>query len=146
MHLRRASEIFFDEPYRLPDILVGGGAPPDCVLTAAGGGRTVASLTTRHLVAALVARCVAALRASLEDGEIDVRPTLVRLDYVAPVSLHVLRLTAWVDQVDAESTTFSARAHDGADGLCEVTIELAAVRAQIGIDRVWPALPVRAAA
>lgn len=145
MHLRRASEIFFDEPYRLPDILVGGGAPPDCALTAAGGGRTVASLTTRHLVAALEGRCMSALRDCLEDGELDVRPTLVRLDYVAPAPFHVLRLTAWVDHVEDGSATFSARAHDGESGLCEVTIALAVVRTEAAIDRDWP-VPVRAAA
>ena len=146
MHLRRASEIFFDEPYRLPDILVGGGAAPACALTAAGGGRSVASLTTRHLVAALESLCIAALRECLEAGDLDLRPTMVRLDHVAPAPRHMLRLTAWVDQVDDSSATFSARAHDGESGLCEVTIALAVVRAETAIDRDWPALPVRAAA
>lgn len=145
MHLRRASEIFFDEPYRLPDILVGGGAPPECALTAAGGGRTVASLTTRHLVAALEGRCMSALRDCLEAGELDLRPTLVRLDYVAPVPFHVLRLTAWADHVEDGSATFSARAHDGESGLCEVTIALEVVRAEATTGRDWPAR-VRAAA
>lgn len=127
MHLRRASEIFFDEPYRLPDILVGGGAAPDCALTAAGGGRTVASLTTRHLVAALETRCVAALRGCLEAGERDVRPTLVRLERASPMPCGALRLTGWVEQVRHDTVTFSARAHDGLRVRCEATIELATV-------------------
>jgi predicted thioesterase len=145
MHLRPPSEIFFDEPYRLPEILVGGGAAPGCALTAAGGGRTVASLTTRHLVAALEGRCVSALRDCLGDGELDVRPTLVRLDHVAPAPFHVLRLTAWVDHVEDGSVRFSARAHDGESGLCEVTIALAIVRARGATEPDWPAR-VRAAA
>jgi predicted thioesterase len=146
MHLRRASEIFFDEPYRLPDTLVGGGAPPACAMSAAGGGRTVASLTTRHLVAVLESRCVEALRSCLEAG-LDIRPTLVRLDYVAPAPRHAaLRLTAWVDHVDEASATFSARAHDGESGLCEVTIALSVERAHFAGDCSSPELPMQAAA
>ena len=146
MQLRRASEIFFDEPYRLPDILVGGGAPPACAMSAAGGGRTVASLTTRHLVAVLESRCVEALRGCLEAG-LDIRPTLVRLDYVAPAPRHAaLRLTAWVDHVDDASATFSARAHDGESGLCEVTIALSVEPGYAAGDCSSPELPMQAAA
>lgn len=129
MHQRRASEIFFDLPYRLPDILVGSGAPPDCALTAAGGGRTVASLTTRHLVAALQVRCEAALRACLESGESDVRPTLVRLERASPMPCGELRLTGWVEQMDDDTVTFSARAHDGLRVRCEATIQLGTIAA-----------------
>ena len=140
MYMRRASEIFFDEPYRLPDILVGGGAAPDCALTAAGGGRTVASLTTRHLVAALEARCVAALRDCLEAGELDVRPTLVRLEQASPMPCGALRLTGWVEQVRDGTVCFSARAHDGLRVRCEATIELAKVEAAEAVAMPQPAL------
>ena len=131
MHLRRASEIFFDDPYRLPDIVVGGGTPPDCAMTAAGGGRTVASLTTRHLVAALEGRCMAALRGCLEAGEVDVRPTLVRLERASPAACGDLRLTGWVELIRADRVTFSARAHDGNKVRCEATIELAPCEAAL---------------
>lgn len=127
MHLRRVSEIFFDEPYRLPEILVGGGAAPDCALTAAGGGRTIASLTTRHLVAALETRCVAAMRTCLEADELPVRPTLVRLERASPMPCGALRLSGWVERVRDDAVTFSARAHDGLRVRCEATIELATV-------------------
>lgn len=140
MHQRRASEIFFDEPYRLPDILVGGGAPPGCVLTAAGGGRIVASLTTRHLVGALEARCVAALRTCLEAGERDVRATLVRLESASPMPCGALRLTGWVEQVRDDTVTFRARAHDGLRVRCEATIELMTVSAAAAIAEPVPAL------
>lgn len=140
MHLRRASEIFFDEPYRLPDILVGGGMPPECALTAAGGGRTVASLTTRHLVAALEGRCMAALRRCLEDDEVEVRPTLVRLERASPVPCGALRLTGWVERVRGDKVTFSARAHDGNNVRCEATIELAPCEAVATIAMAQPVL------
>jgi len=126
MHLRRASEIFIDETYRAPDILVGGGQPSACALTAANGGRTVASLATRHLVAALEERCRAALRLCLSAGETELRPTLLRLDYVTTSPARICRLTAWVERVADDAVVFAARAADDAGGRCEATIALAA--------------------
>ena len=133
MHLRHASEIFFDVPCRLPDILVGGGSPPDFALTATGGGRTVASLTTRHLVAALRARCEAALRTCLESGERDVRPKMVRLERASPMPCGALRLTGWVEHVRDDTVTISARAHDGLRVRCEATIELETIAAACAV-------------
>ena len=126
MHLRRASEIFIDETYRVPDILVGADRPGECALTVASGGRTVASLTTRHLVAALEERCRSALRSCLGDAEPDLRTRGLRLDRVGSSGARVFRLTAWVEQVDDDGVVFfTARAADDDGSRCEATISLA---------------------
>jgi hypothetical protein len=124
MHLRRASEIFIDETYRVPDILIGPDRAGECALTVASGGRTVASLTTRHLVAALEVRCRSALRTCLGDAGPGLRTRALRLDRVGSSGARVFRLTAWVEQLDDDEVVFSVRAADDGGSRCEATITL----------------------
>ena len=138
MHLRRASEIFIDETYRLPDVLVGSGRAGECALTAANGGRTVASLATRHLVAALEDRCRGALRRCLGDAEPSLRTRSLQLDRVGSSGSRTFRLTAWVERVGDDAVVFSALAANDGGGRCEATITLATGDPSAALDRFEP--------
>ena len=138
MNLRRASEILIDETYRLPDVLVGSGRTGECALTAANGGRTVASLATRHLVAALEDRCRGALRHCLDDAEPSLRTRSLQLDRVGSSGSRTFRLTAWVERVGDDAVVFSALAANDGGGRCEATITLAAGDPSAAVDRIEP--------